>query len=160
MLKFDRILVPVDFSQDSLAALHYALALASKLQGPQTLTVLHIIDEGLPLSVDTSSVGSQARREGERQLKKVATKELERFIATIDPGEEVLETAVVVGRPASRRICRYAEDRGYDMIVIGSQGKGALERLVLGSTMQSLQRRATIPVLAVKNPADLAPPSE
>jgi nucleotide-binding universal stress UspA family protein len=155
MLKFDRLLVPVDFSRDSMAALGYAMDLAAKLKGPQTVVALYVVDEGLPVALEASSVGSQGRKEQERAMKKAATEQLEAFVATVDPGEESIETAVVTGRPVSETICTFAADSRVDMIVIGAQGKGALRRLVLGSTMQQVQRLATCPVLAVKDPSAL-----
>ena len=153
MLKFDRLLVPVDFSRDSMAALGYAMDLARKLQGPQTVVVLYVVDESLPVALESSSVGSQGRKESERALKKTATEQLKQFVSTIDPGEEIIETAVITGRPVSEKIAEFAAETGVDMIVIGAQGKGALRRLVLGSTMQQVQRFAECPVLAVKDPA-------
>ena len=153
MLKFDRLLVPVDFSRDSMAALGYAMDLAGKLQGPQTVVVLYVVDESLPVALESSSLGSQGRKEQERALKKSATEQLKTFVSGVDPGEETIETAVVTGTPVAEQICKFADDTGVDMVIIGSQGKGALRRLVLGSTMQQVQRQATCPVLAVKDPA-------
>jgi nucleotide-binding universal stress UspA family protein len=153
MLKFDRLLVPVDFSRDSMAALGYAMDLARKLQGPQTVVALYVVDESLPVSLESSSVGSQGRKEQERALKKSAIRQLKTFVEAVDQGEETIETAVVTGTSVSEQICKYAGENRIDMVVIGAQGKGALRRLVLGSTMQQVQRSAPCPVLAVKDPS-------
>jgi nucleotide-binding universal stress UspA family protein len=153
MLGFDRILVPVDFSADSMAAVGYAMALAKKLQGPQTVVVLYVVDEGLPVVLESSSHASQGSKEQERSLKKAAVARLETWLAGVDTGEESIEHAVVVGRPASEEICEFAEETGVDLIVVGTQGKGSLRRLVLGSTVTQVQKYATVPVLAVKDPA-------
>ena len=155
MFTFDRILVPVDFSRDSMAAVGYALALAKKLTGPQTVVVLHVVDEGLPVAVESSSVASQGRREQERAMKKSALEKLEKWLAGVDTGEESFEHAVVIGRPASEQICRFAAENDVDILVVGNQGSGALRRWVLGSTTQQVQKHATVPVLAVKDPAAL-----
>lgn len=153
MLRFDRLLVPVDFSKYSMAALEYALALAKKLQGPQTLVVLHVA-EGLPHFLETTSKGSQFGHEHEKEMKRVAKEEIKRFIKNVDAGEEIIKSAVIVGKPAAEKIAQYADEEGFDVIVIGSQGKGALERLVLGSVMLQVQRLANCPVLAVKHPSE------
>lgn len=155
MFSFDRIVVPVDFSRDSMAAVSYGLALAKKLQGPQTLVVLHVVDEGLPVALESSSHASQGSKEAERHARKTAKEKLQKWLANIDPGEETIEHAVVVGRPASEQICRFAIRRDCDMIVIGTQGKGSLRKLVLGSTTTQVQKYAEVPVLAVKDPASL-----
>ncbi|MBT3219111.1 MAG: universal stress protein [Proteobacteria bacterium] len=153
MLRFDRLLVPVDFSKYSMAALEYALALAKKLNGPQTLVVLHVA-EGLPHFLESSSKGTQPGKEHEKEMKRVAKEEIKRFIKKVDAGEEKIDFAVIVGKPAAEKIAQYADDKGFDAIVIGSQGKGALERLVLGSCMLQVQRLANCPVLAVKHPSE------
>ncbi len=151
MLKFDRLLVPVDFSRDSMAAMGYAMALAKKLQGSQTVIAFHVVDEGLPVTVEGKS--DQGRREQEKALKVDAEARLSRWMARFEPGEEVLETKVRIGRPASEVICEYAGATGVDMIILGTQGKGAIRRLVLGSTVQQVQRLSSVPVLSVKDPA-------
>ena len=159
MFEFDRLLVPVDFSRDSMAALGYALALARKLQGSQTLVVLYVVDESLPVALEASSTASltaTGRKQYEAEAKQVAEDQIRRFVEQVDVGEERIEIAVAFGKPASDQVCRYAGENDIDMIVVGSQGKGALKRLVLGSTVQRIQRYAPCPVLAVKDPATLA----
>ena len=155
MFSFDKILVPVDFSRDSMAAVGYAMALATKLQGSQTVVVLFVVDEGLPVALESHGQASQGSKEQQRTLKKTAGEKLDTWLASVAPGEEKLERAIVVGRPASEIICQYAADNDFDMIVIGIQGKGALRRLVLGSTAKQVQKYAEVPVLAVKDPAAL-----
>ncbi len=153
MLNYDRILVPVDFSSDSMAALEAAIALAKKLAGQQTVIALHVVDDGLPVSVSTGIV-RKARAEGNQAGQSHALKKLERALANIDPGEEILEADVVIHKPASEAICMYAVNKNIDLIVIGAQGKaGSLRRLVLGSTMAQVQKAAPCAVLSVKDPA-------
>ena len=84
MFTFDRILVPVDFSKDSMAAVGYAMALAKKLSGPQTVVVLHVVDEGLPVAVESSSMASQGRKEQERAMKTAALDKLEKWLSGVD----------------------------------------------------------------------------
>jgi len=154
MLGFDRILIPVDFSPDSMAALRYGVALAKKLSGPQTVCVLYVADEESALA--TSRLGGRSSIELKGQLKHHGTEKLQEFVAQIDPGEENIEYAVVVGHPASKMICEYAEKEQFDMIVVGTAGKGAgasLRKMVLGSTSQQVQKQACCAVLSVKDPA-------
>lgn len=49
------------------------------------------------------------------------------------------------GEPA-RELCREAA-RGYDVLVMGSRGRGAAARFLLGSTVQEVLTRSPIPVL-------------
>ena len=60
-----------------------------------------------------------------------------------------VEFRTEIGDPA-RTICQIAEEQDAQMIVIGSHGKGALDRAILGSVSYHVLHRATMPVLVVK----------
>jgi nucleotide-binding universal stress UspA family protein len=60
-----------------------------------------------------------------------------------------LETALLYGKPAEE-IGRYAREKGVDLIVIGSQGKQGIARLLLGSVAEQVIRTAGCKVLVVK----------
>lgn len=47
-------------------------------------------------------------------------------------------------------ICEYAEKIGAELIVVGSHGRGAVDRLILGSVSNGVVNRASVPVLVVK----------
>ena len=55
----------------------------------------------------------------------------------------------VVGPPVTS-ICQTAEDEGAEMIIIGSHGRGAIDRMVLGSVSHGVLYRSRMPVLVVK----------
>jgi nucleotide-binding universal stress UspA family protein len=59
------------------------------------------------------------------------------------------EGAVVEGDPA-HAILEFAEQNKIDMIVMGTLGKGGLERFLLGSVTDKVIRHSKIPVLVVK----------
>lgn len=59
------------------------------------------------------------------------------------------EERVVKGR-AYREILKVAKDEDVDLIVMGVQGKGALTRLVFGSTTHHVIREAGCPVLTLR----------
>lgn len=59
-----------------------------------------------------------------------------------------VEPAVLYGDPG-RAICEYAEERGADVIVVGTRGQGGLRRAVLGSVSDHVVRNAPCPVLTV-----------
>jgi nucleotide-binding universal stress UspA family protein len=60
-----------------------------------------------------------------------------------------LETVILEGKPAAE-IVRFATENGIDLIVIGTQGKRGLERLLLGSVAEQVIRSAPCKVLVVK----------
>lgn len=59
---------------------------------------------------------------------------------------------VISGHPAES-VCRVAEERGVDVVVVGSRGRSALARFLLGSVSYRVAKHAASPVLIVKPPA-------
>jgi nucleotide-binding universal stress UspA family protein len=82
------------------------------------------------------------------KLRKEAEEEMERFLA---PAREVrldYEVELVEGDPA-REIQAAAEEWPAHLVVMGTHGRGGLERLVLGSVTEKLMRRLPCSVLSV-----------
>ena len=61
-----------------------------------------------------------------------------------------IETAVVESRDPAQAIIYFAESNAFDHIVIGSGGKNAVVRLVLGSVSRDVVYRAHCPVTVVR----------
>jgi nucleotide-binding universal stress UspA family protein len=59
--------------------------------------------------------------------------------------------AVQAGHPVDV-ICRLAEEQRVDLVVVGSHGRSAVGRLILGSVSTGVVKHATVPVLVVKAP--------
>jgi nucleotide-binding universal stress UspA family protein len=68
-------------------------------------------------------------------------------------------TDVIQGGP-SRTILDYVDDRGVDLVVMGTRGERDVERLLLGSVTERIVRSAPIPVLAVPPNSDRTYPPE
>jgi len=144
-VKFDRVLCAVDFSASSLAALAYALSLGA--EAGARVTVLNTI-EWL-----TEPPASFVAGEGEMRARAEAD-HLQKLDALIPQSVRdycEVETTVAEGR-ASREILRQAAARQSDLIVLGLQGRGALDLAVFGSNAHDVIRRATCPVLIVGAP--------
>ena len=62
-----------------------------------------------------------------------------------------LESHVGFGSPADQ-IVDYAEKQGIDLIVMGTHGRGGLEKMWLGSVTEKVLRKAHCPVLVVRHP--------
>jgi nucleotide-binding universal stress UspA family protein len=61
------------------------------------------------------------------------------------------ECVVTCGHPADR-ICRLAEEKDVQLVVVGSRGRSSLARFFLGSVSQRVAKHAPAPVLIVKPP--------
>ena len=136
------LLCPVDFSDQSRHALHWAVALAVQRKTP--LTVLTAVD---PLLAEAARV-----RAGVDLAKAEVEPELREFVRTVVPGDAswapVITVDVRVGDAASV-ILEAAGHQRADFVVMGTQGQGGFRKVLLGSTAERVLRRTRTPVLAV-----------
>ena len=138
----ERILVAVDLSEASIAALREAHALATARGA--ALAVVHVA----PHLVDIQALFPQnyasnltALAEAERAV----SAELERQLAAIEASPEV-PIFVDRGEPYAE-IIRRAEAWSATLILIGSHGRTGLARALLGSVAERVVRYAHCPVL-------------
>lgn len=146
MTKPRQILVPTDFSDESSAAKMYATMLAESFGA--TLHVLHVIPDPLAMGwgVDAAYLPQlleRTERNVREQLEKVLTAEQrQKFGARV-----AVETGSAVAK-----IVEYAGKNGIDLIVMGTHGRGAVERMWVGSVTQGVLQRASCPVVSVQQP--------
>lgn len=129
------ILVPVDGSAPSLAALEHAIALAEDIGAK--IDVLHVEAPDEFLSPST-------RSESDRAMEDAVESARSRL------GERVSKRTEV-GDPL-RTIVTVASDDLYDLIVIGSHGRVGRLHAMLGSVAEGVVRNAPCPVLTVREP--------
>jgi len=137
---FTRILVPVDFTEHSERASEYALMLAKR--DDASLLVVHVVsvsDDILPL-VSSMEFEKKAARKAENELRD--------FVARKFKGYGNVEFEVLSGVP-HREILGRAKSGKCDLVVIGSYGKGGIDRFLVGSTTERVLRKSTCPVLVV-----------
>jgi nucleotide-binding universal stress UspA family protein len=145
------ILVPVDFSGTSEAALLQAAELSKCLN--RVLLVLHVVHD------PSSMPGYYSRALKKKQLSRIedgAAIMLEEFAhAVVKRHPDIktlteLKTMLVKGLPSSR-ILEVAEQADASMIVIGSKGLTGLKHLLIGSVAEQVVHLSRIPVLVVKS---------
>ncbi len=147
------ILVPVDFSSCSEAALLFAAHFAGCARAP--LLVLHVVHEPRqdPGFYRRGPRGSTLMR----PLEDVAHDMLADFMAEVgrhDSAREALAgagTRLVSGLPA-RRIQEVALHEDAALIVVGSHGRTGLSRLTVGSVAAEVAQHSPVPVTVVKGP--------
>jgi nucleotide-binding universal stress UspA family protein len=146
-MQFKRILCPVDFSDFSVAAYHYALSLAEHYK--TSVVVLHAVElRRYPYADYAAAAGDFARFcEALCEGGKVKLGEFLKHHAR--PGIEA--QGIVEQGNASDLILSYAKTHDVELIVMGTHGRRGLDRLVLGSTTDRVMRRASCPVLVVSD---------
>ncbi|WP_435175940.1 universal stress protein [Halorussus sp. AFM4] len=139
-----KVLVPIDGSTQSDDALEHAL----EEFGDDDITVFHVIDP-----VDAGYSSPVAIPGGSEEWYESAKEEGEAlFEEAQDVADEygvTLDSATELGRPA-RTIVEFADDEGFDHIVMGSHGREGVSRILLGSVAETVVRRATMPVTVVR----------
>lgn len=147
------ILIPCDLSPDAPDALRLAVPLA-RAHGAE-IVVVHVIPTSLPAAGGFRSLPNPALlRPG---LRDDVARSLD---GTLQPARAAGVTArpeVRDGRPAEQ-ILELAATLPAGLIVIGTHGRGAVDRAVLGSVAERVLRKAPCPVLAV-SPAFVAGPT-
>jgi nucleotide-binding universal stress UspA family protein len=142
---FTRILVPTDFSQPSDVALDYAREVANKFGA--SLHLLHVIET--PVAVMSPEVGIVDSPELRAQLFEDARDRLQRRITPNDRTHHAATTEIVWGTSA-HSIVTYATERGMDLIVMGTHGRGGVAHLLMGSVAEKVVRHAPCPVMTVR----------
>jgi nucleotide-binding universal stress UspA family protein len=139
-----KILVPIDGSEQSREALEYALEQFSDAD----IAVINVIDP-IEAGYTAQATVPGYSEEWFEQAKDSAEELFEEAQETADEYDHDLDTATEVGRP-SRTIVDYAEDNDVDHIVIGSHGRSGVSRILLGSVAESVVRRSPVPVTIVR----------
>lgn len=135
--RFEKILVPLDGSKNSLKALETAVHLVSENEA--ALVVIHVIHT---LSQKTGIKQKSGEEEVPPsfilQAKKLAVKNKIPFssrVLTGDPGHTIVE---------------YSNTHGIDLIVIGARGASVFKNIFLGSVSSYVLHKSKIPVMLVK----------
>jgi len=134
-----KVVVPVDFSDESIKAVDFALDFAAD---PSQLSVLHVVPDVTDYAAGLllTSITDESRIEH-------ALLALRERLA--DPRYKSVELAARVG-DAGSEIVAFAESSGADLIVIPSHGRRGVRRLLIGSVSERVVRLAHCPVLVLK----------
>jgi nucleotide-binding universal stress UspA family protein len=143
-LRFNRILVPIDFSRPSLKAIPYALAISRQFGADVHL--LHVTDlsQQPPPTLLTLPLVPQAEwdRRLMKRLQAVALKyRTDGKMSALEP-----RTGIVY-----EEICAVARELKADLIVIATHGYTGYKHMFLGSTAERVVQHSPCPVLVVRH---------
>jgi len=135
------ILACIDFSEQSKRALaevgEYARANGSKV------TLIHVCDPRgfIPAQAVLEPASTSDERAHEAQLAKLRDEHL---------GDLLVELVVLSDHAPAKAICEFAEEHGVDLIIVGSHGRGGVERWLIGSVAERVVRHAPTNVYVVR----------
>lgn len=143
-LRFERILVPVDFSGCSRKGLEYAKRLAQQFGSSlillNSVAFQYYITSDEYARYDLPLLLHQAEAASRRQMRE--------FMETTEWDGIKVQPSLQIGH-AGQQICARASEHRADLIVTSTHGTTGLKHLLLGSTAEYVVRHATCPVLVV-----------
>ena len=146
-----KILIATDGTEHSKPAIEMVSKLA--LSFADSILIITVIDMALPVSIDMNSGFIPSNFEIEKAVHENADKVLFESIEHIKmllPDKNIkVSTKILFGSP-ERRIVETAEEIDADIIIVGSHGYNAWERLLLGSVSNSVVHHAHCSVLVVR----------
>jgi nucleotide-binding universal stress UspA family protein len=138
-----KLLVPVDGSANSKRAFEKALSLAAA--DGSAITAIYVIQTPPTVYVESQKVLDAAMA----KYKKEADEVLDEYEAMAASHGMKIEAVIAEGDPGTA-IVSYSEKGGFDMIVMGSRGRGKITEAVLGSVSSKVLKDARCPVVIVK----------
>lgn len=135
------VVVPCDFSQQSLNTLNETLAM---LDSPEKLRVVHVT----PAPAETAVVWGQIT---EDIIEERIREKYDDFVGKSNLPD--LDFSVLFG-DAGSRITEFAKDQDAGLIVIASHGRSGLNRLLMGSVAERVVRLANCPVLVLRQASE------
>ena len=139
-----KILVPIDGSENSMRALSHGLFLSSNLK--IKLTIIFVIEVPPFVYVQSQKIVNSVMASLEKEAKDVL-EEGRNQAKKYDVEPEIL---FLEGNNIASIIIEHGEKNNFDLIVIGSKGKGKLKSSLLGSVSNKVIHHSKNPVYVVK----------
>lgn len=134
-----RIVVPIDFSDESFSALDAAAQMVESRDGLHVVHVLPELSPAEPMMAWEAFETAKRRKNAEEALRERLAKgnfhDVQLSVFVGDPGQE---------------IAAYAERVGAELIVMPSHGRTGVRRLLIGSVAERVVRLAHCPVLVLR----------
>ncbi len=147
-MAIQHILVPVDYSSCSRAALHFAVDLAGKYQA--SLDIVHVWDR--PSYVSDVIMTTSEAVSGKSLIAMIqenAQRDLDEFLKGVELGSgSAAKGRLISGDPASALLHELKQGH-HDLVIVGTHGRTGLSHVLLGSVAEKLARLSPVPVLTV-----------
>lgn len=144
MTMFSKILCPVDFSDVSPAIAKTARELAQKFEAE--IIVVYVAPSMIQYEIFDLPAAALPQLVGD--IVSGAEKNMAEFIATHFSGLRV--TGKVVSGDTAESITNLAQSEGADLIVMATQGRQGLNRLLFGSVAEKVVKTSPIPVMTIR----------
>jgi nucleotide-binding universal stress UspA family protein len=140
-----KILIPVDGSANSLRAVDYVIDHLPALKEMPQLLLLNVqwnvATGNVKLFINQETINGYYRDQGMAALQSAR--------AALDAAVLPYQYHISIGTPAEA-IVQYADEQLVNQIVMGRQGQGGLQSLLLGSVVNKVLHLTNCPVLLIK----------
>jgi nucleotide-binding universal stress UspA family protein len=147
-----KLLVPLDFTPGTKSVLELAATFARAFQA--SVELFHVWQPppliSSPLTVLVADAEGRSMTLEDLGRNAAATQLKDQLAALKKLGVSEAHCTVGIGNPA-HEIIEVAAKGGYDLIVMGTHGRGGLAHAILGSVAEKVVRRSRIPVLTVRS---------
>lgn len=142
-----KILVPVDFSEQSINAFRFSLDFAKR--SGASITLLHVL--ALPVIHDSALMPVSAfRKPLLDDLAALVEKKFTRLIEAFNDNSVRVNTSTISG-PIHASILNYLEAEECDIIIMGTKGASGIKEWTIGSNAERMVRTSPVPVISIKN---------
>ncbi len=142
MIKYKKILLPVDGSQSSRQAKKNAIGLATNMDAE---ILLLYVTGAIPVIIT-----GRPREEAVKSQQEEADQVLAPYRKVLFEHKVNYDEMVVPSFNAGDMICQVARDEGCDLVVMGSRGLGDWKGAMLGSVTHRVLAHCDLPVLVVR----------
>lgn len=147
-MRFSRILVPTDFSAGAEQAALAATALAAAVGG--CVELVHLYNPpSLMLPDGSTFAATPAQLVETTDRAEAALADALKALLARSNGSVSITGRALMGSAADE-ILRLADSGSYDLVVMATHGRTGIRRLMIGSVAEKVLRRASIPVLTVR----------
>jgi nucleotide-binding universal stress UspA family protein len=131
----------------------YAAEVAHRLGGE--LTVLHVWEcmPHAPPDLKVKTPGGKTKKLAE-VIRDNAEADMKEFVASAALPAKLSTRTLVESGEAAKRILELAASGAYDLLVMGTHGRGGVKHLVLGSVAAKVVRGSPIPVITLRAQAE------
>lgn len=137
----NKILVPIDFSEQSLIALEQSFNIAREYNAE--ITLLHVIEEA-------GAIAKFFSKEQSEDIKKNIQKELDKLAASVEKKAKVTVNTLVAKGSIYEKVAEVAELINATMIVMGTNGDDGKRKRFIGSNALRVVRESAVPVITIK----------
>jgi universal stress protein A len=149
---FERILVPIDFSDYTDQIVDVALEIGRKFSSE--IHLLHVIPSMDYLTPYESFLALDNLVEVQKQIQQVVEQDMEKVAQKLPaPSTKAIRSGI-----AFVEIIDYVKTQNIGLVVMATHGRGTLEHILMGSVAEKVVRRAMCPVLTIRPMGKAATP--